>query len=249
MAGHAFLAFTLVTVAARLLDVDVRHALVLGVTAALFAVLPDVDMVYAWTEIAAVFTTGLSGFVDAFWTASQATHRGISHSLVTAVIGATGFSLLYTGRDAAAAATFTGLLAGAFVFGGLLPLGVMAVFIAAGVGITGFLRKNTGLSGAAFFAAALAGLGSHPFGDVFTGQPPTFLHPMDIPVLTERAVLHPDPVINLLSVFFLELGTVVAGTALFLALTGRPVRDHVHPVAGLGLLYGAAVVIVPAPTL
>lgn len=249
MAGHAFFAFILATTGARVMGAEIRHALLLGAAAGMFAVLPDVDMLYAWKEIVALFATGISGFVDSFWTASQATHRGISHSLVTAVGGATAFALMYTGRRWSAAFAVTGLLAGAFLFGGLLPLVVMGLFLAVGGGMTAFLRQGSELSGAELFAAALVGLASHPFGDVFTGAPPAFLSPFDVTLIAERVVLHPDPVINLLSVFLVELGTVVAGLSLFFVLTDRSFRDHIHPAAAIGLLYAGAVVLVPAPTL
>ena len=53
--------------------------------------------------------------------------------------------------------------------------------------------------------AAVFGLASHPFGDVFTGSPPRFFYPFDVTLLHSRISLLADPTLNLLAIFGLEL--------------------------------------------
>ena len=66
----------------------------LGLAAGLFALIPDIDVLYAFTEIAEV-TSGFYGFKDSFWDASQQTYGGFTHSLVTSRIAVSMFSINY----------------------------------------------------------------------------------------------------------------------------------------------------------
>lgn len=250
MAGHALLAFILIAAVATAVGYGRKQALLLGVIGAAFAALPDIDMLYAWKELLLLFTGGVFQFVDAFWTASQVTHRGVSHSLVTAVLAGTGFSLYFaSGRRLVAGLVFSSMVGGALLLSGILPAAIMGVFVLIGLTITHLVRTRTTVSPRAFLAVVLAGLASHPFGDVFTGAPPDFLYPLGITILTERIVIHADPTLNLLSIFLLELVLIWGALATYTHLTKESLYSHVHPVAMAGLLYSVAPFIIPAPTL
>lgn len=65
----------------------------MGVFAGGFAVLPDLDIVYALKGLTGFLAPG--SVVDSFWDASRVIHRGVSHSLVTGFIAASLFALGY----------------------------------------------------------------------------------------------------------------------------------------------------------
>ncbi len=249
MAGHAFLAFTVVAIAAYVLGRDADQAVYLGVAAAVFAVLPDVDMLYAATELTTLLTTGVSGFIEAFWSASSDVHRGISHSIVIGILAAIGFTWYYTdARKSVAVIVVTAFtLYGVYI--GPISAAVAFAFTVLGLGITDVIRNRIGISAAEFFSASLVGLVSHPFGDVFTGTPPLFFGPIDIQIITERVVLHADATLNLLSIFLLELLLAGAGLIIYMYLTDRDIRYYIHPAAALGSLYTATIIVLPPPTL
>jgi len=96
---------------------------------------------------------------------------------------------------------------------------------------------------------ASIGLLSHPFGDLFTGEPPAMLYPLDATLFAGRVTLHPDPTLHLLGAFAVELATIWLAAYAVFALTDRRVRDHLSPRAGLGAGYAMAALAIPAPTL
>ncbi len=87
----------------------------LGLAAGLFALIPDIDVLYAFTEIAEV-TTGFYGFTDSFWDAYQQTHRGFTHSLVTSRIAVSMFSIHYLTEKKYLAGVFIFLMTGLSYF-------------------------------------------------------------------------------------------------------------------------------------
>ena len=97
--------------------------------------------------------------------------------------------------------------------------------------------------------AAAVGLLSHPFGDLFTGGPPDLLYPLDVTLVAERVVLHPDPALHLLAAFGLEIATMWAAAAVYLHLTDRRMAAHVRPHATLGLAFAGAALLLPPPSL
>jgi membrane-bound metal-dependent hydrolase YbcI (DUF457 family) len=264
--GHSLLAFALVTLAAsRAFDVDARRALVLGAVAGAFAAVPDADMAYALSGVvdatvalAASNTAGVAGdgvfaVTGAFWAASTVVHRSMTHSLVVAPVAALAFALLaHRGRGVrpaafAGAMILVGLAAVATVLHGMLGLVVLAAFAGAGIAVAIVVRAWTDLDARATSTLAFVGLGSHPFGDLFTGDPPALLWPLDATVLDARVALAADPTIHLLAAFALELAVVALALVVYADLAGHDLR--VAPQATAGLVYGAAVLVVPAPTL
>jgi membrane-bound metal-dependent hydrolase YbcI (DUF457 family) len=250
MVGHAALAFALATGAALAVGLDRERALLFGATAGAFGLVPDVDIGYA---IVGLFTDG--GFdpgalPDVFWETGNIVHRGLTHSLVVGAVTALLLGLL--ARDgplrSVAVAGLAGLVALTLAGPGTLEAGVMASFLLAG-GAVVLGARLLGLGAPAVTGAALVGLLSHPFGDVFTGTSPTLLYPFDLPVLPERVLLSSDPTLHLLGAFGTELAAVWLAVGVYFLVRDRPFRPHLHRRAVLGTGYASAVVLLPLPTL
>ena len=251
--GHALLAFALVGGGAALLR-DRRTGLALGLLAAAFATVPDVDMAYALVGLVGA-EGGVTGTVSSFWEASTAVHRTITHSLVVApVAAALAAAWLHGRRESARSGTATaallgaGLVAVATLVSGALGGAVMALFVVAAAGV-GEVAARHGIGARATFAAALVGLLSHPFGDLATGEPPAFLYPLDAPLVTERVALSSDATLHLLGAFGIELAAIWAGLLVGLWLLERPVLSAIDFRAVAGAGYALAALAIPAPTL
>ncbi|UPV74329.1 metal-dependent hydrolase [Halorussus limi] len=263
MVGHAMVAFAIATaVAGRRWSSE--RALAFGVVAGAFAAVPDVDMLYAVVGLAQVGLAGVWTMTDAFWDSSHLVHRAVTHSLVVGVVAAAAVAASVAGRESAdaetprslarwsrllAAALVAGLTAVAVAESGLLGGGVMLAFLLAGLAVGAVAARRTDLGPRELLAAALVGLLSHPFGDLFTGSPPRFLYPLDLRLLTERVVLLGDPTLNLLAVFGIELATIWLAGYVYLRATDRRVLSHVDTRAAFGAAYALAAVTMPAPTL
>lgn len=259
--GHGLLAFALVAGGARLSGRPPERALALGVAAGAFATVPDIDIIYA--PVGAIGASGALDAAEGFWGASTLVHRTVTHSLPVAAVAALAF-WAWSRADAATtrtdgawpaverAAALT-LLAGLVAVAGFVsgPLGavVMSAFALAGLAVTVLSERYGGLTPRAVLLTALFGLASHPFGDLFTGEPPRLLYPLDVTLVSERITLFSDPTLHLLGAFWLELSTIWLAAAVYCALTDRSLRAHLHGRAALGVAYAAAALAVPAPTL
>jgi membrane-bound metal-dependent hydrolase YbcI (DUF457 family) len=249
MVGHAMLAFALATaVAARRWPSE--RALAFGVVAGAFAAVPDVDMLYAVFGLAQAGFGGVREMSTAFWGSSTLVHRAVTHSLVVGVIAAVAFTASVTDRGRPITVLLlAGLTAVAFFTSGPLGGAVMLAFLLAGVGVAVLVTRTIDLGPRALVAAALLGMLTHPFGDVFTGEPPHFLYPFDVRLLTERVVLLGDPTLNLLAVFAVELATIWFAGYVYLRVTDKAVFSHIDARAAVGMAYAIAVVTMPAPTM
>ncbi|MDY6768899.1 MAG: metal-dependent hydrolase [Candidatus Nanohaloarchaea archaeon] len=247
--GHAFLAFTLVAAVAARRGSDTAAAVRLGTIAALFSLLPDIDIIHTWTALGTLLGAGITGFPGAFWEASRAAHRGLSHSVVTGLVGAAAFTVYHRmRRPAVAAAVIAGLTGMAYAVGGTISAGVAVVFAVAGLGLTAAVQRRMPTRQTAFFAAAATGLIVHPFTDLFTGSPPAILAPFPVTLFPQRIVLWPEPTVNLVAVFLLEIGLILTGVLTYLYLTGRPPTRFIHPAAGIGVLFVAVAPVLRPPT-
>jgi len=248
--GHGLAAFALVGVVARWHGVDSERALQLAAVAALFATIPDVDIFYGPLGL----LNGVSGIfdaTDAFWSTGNVIHRGPTHSLVLGAVAAVAFALWHRRTVAAralAVGTFATLVATATLAGGSLAGAVTSLLVLAGV-LTTAVADRFDLSARAVFGTALVGLVSHPFGDLFTGEPPALLFPFDVTLLADRIALSADPTMHLLSAFAIELVIVWLAFVVYCRLTGRAVSPLIERKATLGVGYAAAALTLPAPTL
>jgi membrane-bound metal-dependent hydrolase YbcI (DUF457 family) len=249
MLGHAALAFAIAAWAAVSLGVSRERALVFGLAAGGFAVVPDVDMGYAVVGLVDILTNG-AAFPEAFWSAGNVVHRGLTHSLVVGGIAATLFGLV-TSRGPTRLVAVGGLGAGVvlslFRFSPL-EAGVLTLFALAGVTVA-FVARRGGLEPPAVLAAALVGLLSHPFGDLFTGTTPKLFAPVDVRLLPDLVELSSDPTVHLLTAFGVELVSIWLAVVVALWLHGLTLREHVHRRAALGVGYVGMVFVVSPPTL
>jgi membrane-bound metal-dependent hydrolase YbcI (DUF457 family) len=248
--GHGFLAFALAAGVAAQRGWGRDRVLAVGLLAGLFGTLPDVDMLYALAGLAGG-PGGLVAASDAFWAAAGEVHRAVTHSLLVGVVGAIGFACWRGRADPRTAVVGVVALSALVAVGaasGPVTAAVLGAFVLGGIGV-GSLGRRLGVGPRPLFAAALAGLLTHPFGDLLTGQPPALLYPLDIAVFGGRVTLSADPTLHLLGAFFVELAAIWFGVAVLVSILGSDLRSTVRPRAALGVGYAAAVFAVPAPTL
>lgn len=260
--GHALLAFALAAAGARRLGRSRERSLALGFAAGAFATVPDVDMLYALTGLFSG-VDGAFGAVNGFWSASTLVHRVVTHSLVVGTAAAVAFALwsrsvsrdragigaLRTRSDALSGLAVLGVLVATAGFvSGALGLAVMTAFALVGLAVATVAVRSGGLGPRAVLATALLGLLSHPFGDLFTGEPPQLLYPFGVRPLTERVLLSPDSTLHLLGAFGVELATIWLAAIVYCWLTDRSLRTHVRWRAALGVAYAGAALALPAPT-
>lgn len=248
--GHGMLAFALVAGAAAFRGVDRDRAIALGAVAGVFATVPDVDILYALAGVLQVGLVGVWSTVDAFWATGNVVHRAVTHSLVLGAPAAVGFALATTRRGRPVAlAVLSALVAWVLLAGGALAALVATVAFAAGTGVAVYAGTRLDFGPRAILVAAATGLLSHPFGDLFTGEPPALLYPLDATLVAETVALHPDPTLHLLAAFGVELATIWLAVAVFVRLRGGQLFPHVDRRATVGTGYAAAAVVIPAPTL
>jgi membrane-bound metal-dependent hydrolase YbcI (DUF457 family) len=247
--GHGLVAFALVVLVAQRRGVAPQRALQYGAVAGLFAAVPDVDVVYA--PVGLLLSSAGTVGPDLFWETANVIHRGPTHSLVMGAILAGGAVLWRSGtvRRRLLSLSLVALLVGiATVYSGLVGGVVTLVFAMGGIAVAMFAGRLH-VAPRTLAPLALVGLLSHPFGDLFTGSPPPLLYPLDIPVVTELVVLHPDPTLHLLAAFAIELSTVWLAVYAYAHATGESLVRLVHPRASFGVGYAAAALVLPAPTL
>jgi len=93
MVGHAALAFAIAAWSTRRAGFTAERALLVGIAAGAFAVVPDVEMGYALVGLATAGTGNSSALLDAFWDVGNTVHRGMTHSLVDVVASVTGLGV------------------------------------------------------------------------------------------------------------------------------------------------------------
>jgi membrane-bound metal-dependent hydrolase YbcI (DUF457 family) len=253
MVGHAALAFAIAASVAHALGWRRDRVLAIGLVTAGFAVVPDADMVYALSGLTGEVTGAVDAATD-FWGASTLVHRSVTHSLVLAIPAGLLFACLGArgkrrrSAHVVAAGLAIGLVALALTVSGLLGAFVTLAFVAAGATVATVARWRTNLSPRAILAAAWLGLLTHPWGDLFTGEPPAFLYPFDVTLFPSRVPLHGDPTMHLLAVFGVELAAVWFAIAVLDGFLEIPLVGAVERKAWLGLGYAGATMILPPPT-
>lgn len=252
MVGHALLAFALVAGALSLAGQSRERALSVGLVAGGFATVPDVDMVYAPVGLLGADYGSVFTVTEAFWSTSTVVHRSITHSLVVAVPAAVAFALWTAGSRPARAAAVSlavALVAAAHAVTGPLAAVVMTAFLLAGFAVATLADSYAGLGPRAVLGAALFGLWSHPWGDMFTGEPPHLLYPLTDSAVVERLALSPDPTLHLLGAFALELATIWLAALVYCRLSDISLYEAVDRRATLGVVYAVAVLAIDPPTL
>jgi hypothetical protein len=247
--GHALLAFAIVTTVARLRGWSSHRALQVGLFAAAFATLPDVDMLYAPLGLLGG-VAGPFAAADAFWTTANVVHRSVTHSLVIGGLAAGGLAAWHARghRRSLGIGLLAVVVAAAALTSGAVGGAVALVFVAGGLLLVTVADRRDVTPGAVFGAAAV-GLLSHPFGDLLTGEPPALLYPFDVILIAERLVVHPDPTMQFLAAFGLELAVIWLGLGVYADLRGWSPRTHLSPTAVGGAAFGVVALALPSPTL
>ncbi|UTF54420.1 metal-dependent hydrolase [Natronosalvus rutilus] len=259
--GHALFAFAVAALVAEWRGWESRRALAIGVVAGLFAAIPDVDVAYALVGLAKWnLGDGALGASTAFWDASRTVHRTATHSLIVGIVAASAFGLLAIRRSrpgsvrahlahTAGAGLLAALMVVAFAASGPVAAFVMALFAIAGAVVALGTARTTTFSPATVALAALWGLLSHPWGDLFTGEPPAWLFPFATPALESRVLLHPDPTLNLLGAFAIELGVIWLALLTYARLADRDPLAALDRRAAAGAAYGVVALVSTPPTL
>lgn len=247
--GHGLLAFALVALVADRYGMAAQRALAVGVVAGLFATLPDIDLLYGPVGLLGG-VSGVGGAVQSFFETGNVVHRGPTHSILVGAAAAGGFALAarrsWFARGLAGVVLVTLVLLTLVVSGGL-DATIVTAFVLGGLGIVAYARRLD-VAPQLVYLTALAGLLTHPFGDLLTGTPPDFLYPLDVVALSERVSLHGDGTIHLLASFAIELAVIWFAVLVVYELTDRSFVALLDRRAVLGVAYGAAVFVFPAPT-
>jgi membrane-bound metal-dependent hydrolase YbcI (DUF457 family) len=255
--GHALLAFALAALFAEWRGWRSRQALAVGITAGAFAALPDIDVLYALVAMNPTeFVAGGRLQPEAFWEPANVTHRLMTHSLVVAALAGPAFGL-WTFRGTAgrrlpaalAVVTLAGLVVAVAAASGVIGAVVLVAFALVGLAIAELSRTRLGLSPQVIAVAATAGVASHPFGDLVTGEPPALFYPFEWSVLSERVVLSSDPTLHLLGAFGLELAVAVLAAAVVARHAGYRPHRLVDRRALIGVVYGVSAVVMTPPTI
>jgi hypothetical protein len=250
--GHAALAFALVGGVAVVRGWRGERALALAVVAGAFATLPDLDMVYALVGVAGAAGSDAVALAGAFWSTGNVVHRAVTHSLVLAPPIALLATLRVVGTRLArtlSVALAVALVAVVAALGGSLAALVTLLFVLGAAAVATVADRYGGLTAPQVLVAALVGFVSHPFGDLFTGEPPAMLYPLEAVLVTDRVALAADPTLHLLAAFGAELATVWAAVAVACLAVGLRPTTAVGTRATLGAGYAASVLFIPAPTL
>ncbi len=258
--GHGLLAFALVAGFAHARGGSRDRSVAIGLLAAGFATIPDLDALHPLVVLA-LDPVALASAPDTFWSLSTQVHRTATHSLLVGGILAAGLTTLAaarphrTGRPGATAVLATaglgllvGLLTLVWSLDGAVTAGVLGATVVAGLGLT-WLATRRELGTAWIGLAAGLGLLTHPFGDLLTGQPPPLLYPMPVDLGLSRVSLHPDPTIHLVGAFLVELATVWLALVVMARIHDVALRDHLDRRALAGFGYAAAAFVLPAPSL
>jgi hypothetical protein len=77
---------------------------------------------------------------------------------------------------------------------------------------------------------------AHPFGDIFTGTPPDFPYPLPLELINERIAIFPDPLLNFLAVFGLQLFFIWPGILSYVLIKGKNLREEHRIVSATGFI-------------
>lgn len=260
--GHALLAFVAAAVVAGHGAPGRSQALTVGLLAACFAVLPDVDAVHTLYAVVqarpeAVFPTPANVWTPEAWQM----HRALTHSLVVGgvtSVGAGALALAARWRPDARAGSlvaafvatcaFAGVLVTGATTDGLAGLGTAVLYVVGAAALVTWAVRRHVTPGWTWASAAI-GLLTHPFGDLFMGRPPAVLYPLTAVPPLPKLALAPEPTVNLVGLFGLEVALAWGALATVASVRGWRLRDALAPRAGLAVGFAGAALVIQPPTL
>ena len=263
--GHSLMAFVLGALLARRAGVRPAHVLPVGLLAGGFALLPDVDTAYTVYAVLEAGPENLFPTPQYVWTAEAwRVHRALTHSLLIGAIASVGAGslglALARSRDAnrtdavallaggSGVAAFGAILAVGSTTDGAAGLTTAGLYVVGAVALTG-LAVRRGIHARWLGIAAAVGLLTHPFGDLFMGRPPAFLYPLTATPPVGKIAVAPDPTVNLLALFGLELALAWAATWTVASHRDWSIAGAVEPQAVLAGGFAAAALVIQPPTL
>lgn len=274
--GHGLLAFAIAAGVAHALGGSRERAISIGLIAGAFGLVPDVDILYApagllasldpeafWAAGNLVHRTvthslpvGVVAAVAVWLVVGATTTRGgggerstwppLAPDWIAGTRLAPGW--IARARFVAAGTLLAGLVILAATVSGVLAAMVTTAFAVA-LGLVALAAVNLEVTPPVAGGTALVGLLSHPFGDLFTGRPPTMLYPFDATLVAERVLLHSDPTLHLLGAMGVELATAWLALLVYLRISGHRPREFLAGRAGLGAGYAALAPVLAPPTL
>jgi len=238
--GHGPLAFTITaTILLATTKFPNNKILYLATTAGIAAIIPDIDMLLPFASIFTVNTLSITAITNQFWTVSGERHRLATHSLIILTITTL---IAFTIQKISTTTAFkpelqhtkqkiaTTIITITILF---TPLSIPLKLLTTTTLITAYFlttHKPTNTTTTQLTLAFLIGTTTHPFGDMFTGTPPTFLYPYtNILELTRWTI--PNPTIQLTLLFTLEIGTLITTILLLekLTTTNHLTYDKIKP--------------------
>jgi membrane-bound metal-dependent hydrolase YbcI (DUF457 family) len=249
--GHSAIAFVLGSMLAYILGYNNEKIIGFGVLAGAFAIVPDLDMGYAFIGILKSGATDISTLQEEFWASGLVVHRGITHSLVIGLFGSLSFGLIAFNKSIKALGflILIVLMILTLIYNGLLEFAVIVTFSIGGVFISS-ISRYANANPIMILYCSFIGILSHPFGDIFTGSSPELLYPLDFRILPTRVLLSSDPTLHFLGAFTIELLAIWLAFGVYIKLQNHNIRQYIHYyVATLGIFYSITIISLPPPTL
>jgi hypothetical protein len=216
--GHGLVAFILTAIILiKFSNLCNKSILYLATTTGIAAIIPDIDMLLPLASIFTVNTLSITAITDQFWSVSGERHRLATHSLIILTITTLiAFSIQKISETTAfkpklkkpkqkIATILTTII---IIF---TPLSIPLKLLTTTTIITAYILiqyKPKNITTTQLTIAFLFGSLTHPFGDMFTGTPPTFLYPYTNIIELSRWTL-PNPTLQLTLLFILEIGSLI----------------------------------------
>lgn len=220
--GHSAIAFIIIASITYYTTRDKQLSILLGSFSAIFATLPDVDIIAGVTIFLLNFATEQIGAnPTGFWSLTNIAHRGVTHSHIVLLPAVAIISvLLYKPRFGD---IYTIIL---IIFSPLLILFHTTNFVSlttfylilASVAIVSRLYRKYNYHNE-LIISGLFGLFIHPYTDFFTGVPPEVLWPVYI--FDFNMLYLSSPVIHLILVGIIESVSIVFALTFYIWLAER----------------------------
>lgn len=216
--GHGPLAFALVALALLVTtSFSKRKILYLAAIAGIASILPDIDVLFPLISLVTVDTLSITALTEQFWTVSGERHRLATHSLIvfgTATLIA--YAQMYLNPTHQKYSIAISLI---LIFLAPLTLPVQLLFGTTLITVHTLTKYKPTTTKIHETALAFAfGAFIHPFGDMFTGTPPTILYPFTGVLELSRWTIA-DPTLHFALIFTLEIGSLIAALFLIAHLT------------------------------
>lgn len=202
-----------------------NRAIQIGILAAIYAFLPDIDLVHSLLRgIWKAVYYGQS-FEVVLWQNAEGVHRIATHSIIVILVAGIIFYLSIGSKREKTVATLAGVTVFLMTYftEGYLLSSLVAVFLLAGALFSGE-AKVRGFSRTEILGAAYVGMFSQTYGDLFTHGPPRLLFPLDYRIIESYIIIHPSSGINFMLLSIIEALTVIFALYVYFLLSRKEDR-------------------------